>query len=163
MGSVRPATATGNNISRYIREIRTYPMLNAEEERELCRRWRDRQNISAVLQLVGSHLHLIVKIARGCRGYGLPSEDLIGEGYVGLMRAVCRFDPDHGARFATYAVWWVRAAMQAYILHNWSLVKMGTTSSQRNLFFNLRRIRGELKEFEDGALKSEHVSAIATS
>ncbi len=92
MGSGRSATASGNNISRYIREIRTYPMLSAEEERELCRRWRDRQNISAVLQLVGSHLHLIVKIARGCRGYGLPSEDLIGEGYVGLMRAVCRAD-----------------------------------------------------------------------
>ena len=162
MGSGRPATASGDNISRYIREIRTYPMLSAEEEQELCRRWRDRQDISAVQQLVGSHLRLIVKIARGYRGYGLPSEDLIGEGHVGLMRAVCRFDPDHGVRFATYAVRWVRAAIQAYILHNWSLVKIGSTSSQRKLFFNVRRIRGELQEFEDGTLKSEHVSAIAT-
>jgi RNA polymerase sigma-32 factor len=162
MGSSRPATASGDNISRYIREIRTHPMLSAEEEQELSRRWRDHHDIAAVQQLVGSHLRLIVKIARGYRVYGLPSEDLIGEGHVGLMRAVCRFDPDHGARFATYAVWWVRAAIQAYILHNWSLVKIGTNSSQRKLLFNMRRIRSELQEFEAGTLKSEHVSAIAT-
>jgi RNA polymerase sigma-32 factor len=114
MGSGRPATASGDSISRYIREIRTYPMQSAEEERELCRRWRDHQDISAVQQLVSSHQRLIVEIASGYRGYGL-SEDLIGEGYVGLMRAVCRFDPDHGERFETYAVWWVRAAIQTYI------------------------------------------------
>ena len=162
MGSYRPATANGDIISHYIREIRTYPMLSVDEEQELCWRWRDHHDIEAVHRLVGSHLRLVVKIARGYRGYGLPPEDLIGEGHVGLMRAVCRFDPDRGARFATYAVWWVRAAIQAYILHNWSLVKIGTTSSQRKLFFNLRRIRSELREFEDGTLKSEHVSAIAT-
>jgi RNA polymerase sigma-32 factor len=160
MRSGRPAS--GSNISRYIREVRTYPMLSAEEERELCCRWRDHRDISAVQQLVGSHLRLVVKIARGYRGYGLPLEDLIGEGHVGLMRAVCRFDADLGARFATYAVWWVRAAIQAYILYNWSLVKIGSTSSQRKLFFNLRRIRGELQEFEDGKLKTEHVGSIAT-
>ena len=162
MGSSRPATTSGDSISQYINEIRAYPMLSVEEEQELCCRWRDHHDISAVHQLVGSHLRLVFKIARDYRGYGLPPEDLIGEGHVGLMRAVCRFDPDHGARFATYAVWWIRAAIQAYILHNWSLVKIGTTSSQRKLFFNLRRIRGELQEFEEGTLKSEHVSAIAT-
>jgi RNA polymerase sigma-32 factor len=162
MGFSRPTTARGDSVSRYISEIRTYPMLSEEEEQELCCRWRDHHDVGAVHQLVGSHLRLVVKIARGHRGYGLPPEDLIGEGHVGLMRAVCRFDPDRGARFATYAVWWVRAAIQEYILHNWSLVKIGTTSSQRKLFFNLRRIRGELQEFEDGTLKSEHVSTIAT-
>lgn len=162
MGSGPPAIANGDNISRYIRAIQTYPMLSVDNEQELCCRWRDRHDIAAVHQLVGSHLRLVVKIARGYRGYGLPPEDLIGEGHVGLMRAVCRFDPDRGARFSTYAVCWVRAAIQQYILHNWSLVKMGTTSSQRKLFFNLRRIRSELREFEDGTLKSEHVTAIAT-
>jgi RNA polymerase sigma-32 factor len=162
MGTSRSATTSGDSMSRYIREIRTYPMLSAEVEQELGRRWRDHHDNSAAHQLVGSHLRLVVKIARGYRGYGLASEDLIGEGHVGLMRAVCRFDPDHGARFATYAVWWVRAAIQEYILHNWSLVKIGTTPSQRKLFFNLRRLRGELQEFEDGTMKSEHVSTIAT-
>ena len=156
-----PSASTGDNLSRHIREIRKYPMLSAEAEDALCRRWSDHHDISAAHQLVGSHLRLVVKIARGYRGYGLPSEELISEGHVGLMRAVCRFDPDRGARFATYAIWWVRAAIQEYILHNWSLVKLGTTGSQKKLFFNLRRMRIQLRGFDDSVLKSEHVSIIA--
>jgi RNA polymerase sigma-32 factor len=136
-------------------------MLSVDVEQALCRRWRDHHDSSAAQQLVSSHLRLVVKIALGYRGYGLPSEELVGEGQVGLMRAVCRFDPDRGVRFATYAIWWVRAAVQEYILRNWSLVKMGTTASQKKLFFNLRRLRGQLQEIDDGVLKSEHVSRIA--
>jgi len=152
---------TGDNLPRYIREVHKFPMLSAEVEQDLCNRWREHHDISAAHQLVGSHLRLVVKIALGYRGYGLPSEELIGEGHVGLMRAVCRFDPDRGVRFATYAIWWVRAAIQEYVLRNWSLVKMGTTASQKKLFFNLRRMRGHLREFDDGSLKPEHVSRIA--
>jgi RNA polymerase sigma-32 factor len=151
----------GHNLSRYILQTRKFPMLDAEVEQALCRRWRDDNDISAAHQLVGSHLRLVVKIAMGYRGYGLASEELIGEGQVGLMRAVSRFDPDRGVRFSTYAIWWVRAAIQEYILRNWSLVKMGTTSSQKKLFFNLRRMRGYSPEFDDGTMKPEHVSRIA--
>ena len=152
---------TGHNLSHYIRQTHKFPMLDAEVEQALCHRWRDDGDISAAHQLVRSHLRLVVKIAMGYRGYGLPSEELIGEGQVGLMRAVGRFDPDRGVRFSTYAIWWVRASIQEYILRNWSLVKMGTTSSQKKLFFNLRRIRGHSLEYDDGALKPEHVSRIA--
>jgi len=152
---------TSDHLSRYIREVHKFPMLSSEVEQELCRRWRDHHDSSAAQQLVSSHLRLVVKIAMGYRGYGLPSEELIGEGHVGLMRAVCRFDVDRGVRFATYAIWWVRAAIQEFILRNWSLVKMGTTASQKKLFFNLRRMRGQLREFDDGTLKPEHVSRIA--
>jgi len=123
-----------------MRDVCRLPLLSADTEHSLCRRWIDHHDIAAAHQLAGSHLCLVVKIALGYRGYGLPVEELIGEGYVGLMRAVCRFDPGRGARFATYAVWWVRAAVQQYILHNWSLAKMGATTSQKKLFFNLRRI-----------------------
>jgi len=159
----QPSVKTGDHLSRYIRAIHEFPMLSADVEQALCRRWRDHHDISAAHQLVGSHLRLVVRIAMGYRGYGLPTEELVGEGHVGLMRAVCRFDPDRGVRFATYAIWWVRAAVQEYILRNWSLVKMGTTASQKKLFFNLRRMRGQLWEFNDGTLKSEHISRIANT
>lgn len=161
MESHRVATNTGGNLSWYIHEIRKFPMLGAELEQALCIRWRDNHDISAAHQLAGSHLRLVVRIVKGYRGYGLPSEELIGEGHVGLMRAICRFDPDRGVRFATYAIWWVRAAIQEYILHNWSMVKLGTTVAQKRLFFNLRRMRGQLKEFDDGTMKTENVTTIA--
>jgi RNA polymerase sigma-32 factor len=152
---------SGDGLSRYVHRIRAFPILSPEAEQDLCRRWCDRYDISAADQLVGSHLRLVVKIARGYRGYGLPIEDLVGEGQVGLMRAICRFDPDRGVRFATYALWWVRAAIQAYVLHNWSLVKIGTTGAQRKLFFNLRRVRRSIQVFDDRALSSQHVTEIA--
>jgi RNA polymerase sigma-32 factor len=150
-----------DGLSRYVHRIRAYPILSPEAEQDLCRRWCDRYDISAADQLVGSHLRLVVKIARGYRNYSLPLEDLISEGQLGLMRAICRFDPDRGVRFATYALWWVRAAIQAYVLHNWSLVKIGTTGAQRKLFFNLRRVRRSIQVFDDRALNSQHVAKIA--
>ena len=159
MGSRR--ASAGEKLSQYMRDIGKFPLLSSETELSLCRRWIDHHDISAAHQLASSHLRLVAKIAMSYRGYGLPFEELIGEAHVGLMRAVCRFDPDRGARFTTYAVWWVRAAIQRYILHNWSLVKMGTTRSQKRLFFNLRRMRSKLREFDDGALKSEQAKRIA--
>jgi len=152
---------TRDDMSRYIQQVRSVPMLTLEDEEELSRRWRDRHDISAAHQLVSSHLRLVIKIARGYRGYGLPSDDLIGEGQLGLMRAVCRFDPDRGARFATYATWWVHAAIREYVLHNWSLVKIGTTGAQKKLFFNLRRARRHLQILDDGALSPENVSHVS--
>ena len=157
----RQLVNAGDNPSRYIREIRKFPMLSAEAEQALCRRWSEHHDISAAHQLAGSHLRLVVATAMRYRGYGLPSEELIGEGHVGLMRAICRFDPDHGARLSTYAIWWIRAAIQEYILHNWSLVKLGTTASQKKLFFNLQRMRNRLQELNNGTLESESVSRIA--
>jgi len=157
----RPSANIGSNLSRYIREVHRFPMLGADVERALCCRWRDYHDSSAAQQLVSSHLRLVVKIAMGYRGYGLPPEELIAEGHVGLMRALCRFDPDYGVRFATYAIWWVRAAVQEFILCNWSLVKMGTTASQKKLFFNLPRMRRQLHGCDDGTLKPEHISRIA--
>jgi RNA polymerase sigma-32 factor len=135
-------------------------MLSVEVERDLCYRWRDRHDISAAHELVRSHLRLIVNTAMSYRSYGLSSEELIGEGHVGIMRAVCRFDPDWGVRFATYAIWWVRAAIQEFILRNWSLVKI-RTASQKRLLFNLRRMRSRSQEFDDSTLKAEHASNIA--
>lgn len=151
-----------DNLERYLREIRGFPMLSAEKEQELARRWRDHQDPEALRQLVGSHLRLAFKIARGYRGYGLPLGDLIAEGNLGLMQAATRFDPDRGFRFATYAVWWVRATIQEYILHNWSLVKIGTTAAQKKLFFNLRALKGRLEELEEGDLSPATVRGIAT-
>jgi RNA polymerase sigma-32 factor len=147
--------------SQYIREINNYPMLDAATEQDLCRRWRDQHDVAAAHRLACSHIRLVVKIAAGYRGYGLASEDLVSEGQVGLMRALCRFDPDHGVRFATYAIWWIRAAMQEFILHNWSMVKLGTTASQKKLFFNLRRVRAQMQVFSEGPLSFEHQLAVA--
>jgi RNA polymerase sigma-32 factor len=136
-------------------------MLSAEEEESLAWRWHDRQDLTAAHRLVTSHLGLVVKIAKGYAGYGLPVADLVSEGNVGLMLAVRRFDPDRGVRLSTYSMWWIRAAIQDYILHSWSLVKIGTTAAQKKLFFNLRRLKGQLKAFDDGDLKAEQVTEIA--
>jgi RNA polymerase sigma-32 factor len=151
----------GDNLSRYIREIHTFPVLSAEIEQALCHRWRDRHDISAAHQLIGSHLRLVVKIARGYRGYGLPSEDLIAEGQLGLMRALRRFDPDRGVRFSTCAILWIRAAIRDYILDNWSLVRIGKGAVQKKLFFNLRRTRQQMQISDDRVLTAEHVNSIA--
>jgi RNA polymerase sigma-32 factor len=153
--------APEGNLSRYLQEIRKFPMLSPEEELSLSKRWRDHEDMEAAHKLVTSHLRLVAKIAMGYRGYGLPVGELISEGNVGMMQAVKRFDPDRGFRLATYAMWWIRAAIQEYILHSWSLVKMGTTAAQKKLFFNLRRLKGQMQAIEDGDLKPEHVARIA--
>ena len=155
--------APEGNLSRYLQEIRKFPMLTPEEELDLSRRWRDHEDLEAAHKLVTSHLRLVAKIAMGYRGYGLPVGELISEGNVGMMQAVKRFDPERGFRLATYAMWWIRAAIQEYILHSWSLVKMGTTAAQKKLFFNLRRLKGQMQAIEDGDLKPEHLSKIATT
>ncbi|CDG38972.1 MULTISPECIES: RNA polymerase sigma factor RpoH [Asaia] len=152
-----------NNLTRYLQEIRKFPILSPQEEVELARRWRDKEDDAAAHKLVTSHLRLVAKIAMGYRGYGLPLNELISEGNIGMMQAVKRFDPDRGFRLATYAMWWIRAAMQEYILHSWSLVKMGTTASQKKLFFNLRRLKGQMQAIDDGDLKPEQVDKIATT
>ena len=153
--------APEGNLSRYLQEIRKFPMLTPDEELSLAHRWRDAQDMEAAHKLVTSHLRLVVKIAMGYRGYGLPVGELIGEGNVGMMQAVKRFDPDRGFRLATYAMWWIRAAIQEYILHSWSLVKMGTTAAQKKLFFNLRRLKGQMQAIDDGDLQPEQVAKIA--
>ncbi|WP_211257465.1 RNA polymerase sigma factor RpoH [Muricoccus aerilatus] len=153
--------APEGNLSRYLQEIRKFPMLAPEEELNLAKRWRDNQDENAAHKLVTSHLRLVAKIAMGYRGYGLPVGELISEGNVGMMQAVKRFDPDRGFRLATYAMWWIRAAIQEYILHSWSLVKMGTTAAQKKLFFNLRRLKGQMAALEEGDLKPEQVEKIA--
>jgi len=153
--------APEGNLSRYLQDIRKFPMLRPEEELELARRWRDTEDEQAAHRLVTSHLRLVAKIAMGYRGYGLPVGELISEGNVGMMQAVKRFDPDRGFRLATYAMWWIRAAIQEYILHSWSLVKMGTTAAQKKLFFNLRRLKGQMAAFEEGDLQPEQVAKIA--
>ncbi|WP_122049104.1 RNA polymerase sigma factor RpoH [Asaia bogorensis] len=152
-----------NNLTRYLQEIRKFPILSPQEEVELARRWRDKEDDAAAHKLVTSHLRLVAKIAMGYRGYGLPLNELISEGNIGMMQAVKRFDPNRGFRLATYAMWWIRAAMQEYILHSWSLVKMGTTASQKKLFFNLRRLKGQMQAIDDGDLKPEQVDKIATT
>ncbi len=161
MVSAVSSMAPEGNLSRYLQEIRKYPMLTPEEELELSRRWRDNEDMEAAHKLVTSHLRLVAKIAMGYRGYGLPLGELISEGNVGMMQAVKRFDPDRGFRLATYAMWWIRAAIQEYILHSWSLVKMGTTAAQKKLFFNLRRLKGQMQAIDDGDLKPEQVAHIA--
>src|SRR5579875_2146831 len=154
--------APEGSLSRYLQEIRKFPMLTPEEELELSKRWRDTEDMAAAHKLVTSHLRLVAKIAMGYRGYGLPVGELISEGNVGMMQAVKRFDPDRGFRLATYAMWWIRAAIQEYILHSWSLVKMGTTAAQKKLFFNLRRLKGQMQAIDEGDLNPEQVSAVAT-
>ena len=153
--------APEGNLSRYLQEMRKFPMLAPEEELALSKRWRDEEDVAAADKLVTSHLRLVAKIAMGYRGYGLPVGELISEGNVGMMQAVKRFDPDRGFRLATYAMWWIRAAIQEYILHSWSLVKMGTTAAQKKLFFNLRRLKGQMQAIEDGDLQPEQVAKIA--
>ena len=153
---------TDSILVRLVDEAKRFPMLSPEREQLLSRAWRDKQDRQALTQLVGSHLRLVVKIARGFAGYGLPLADLVAEGNVGLMQAAEKFDPDRGFRFATYAMWWIRAAIQEYILHSWSLVKMGTTAAQKKLFFNLRKLKGQMAELEQGDLSPEAVTKIAT-
>ncbi|QHC34558.1 RNA polymerase sigma factor RpoH [Komagataeibacter xylinus] len=152
-----------NNLSKYLRDIRKFPMLSPEEELRLSHRWKDKGDTEAAHKLVTSHLRLVAKIAMGYRGYGLPVGELISEGNIGMMQAVRRFDPDRGFRLATYAMWWIRAAIQEYILHSWSLVKIGTTAAQKKLFFNLRRLKGQMQAIDDGDLQPEQVNKIAQS
>ena len=157
-----PSLVSDSNLARYLAEIRQFPMLEQSEEFMLAKRWQEHQDTEAAHKMVTSHLRLVAKIAMGYRGYGLPMSEVISEGNVGLMQAVKRFDPDKGFRLATYAMWWIRAAIQEYILHSWSLVKIGTTAAQKKLFFNLRRVKGQLKALEEGDLRPETVKEIAT-
>jgi RNA polymerase sigma-32 factor len=158
-----PTLAGGSlGLSRYLEEIRKFPMLAPDEEFMLAKRWQEHEDSDAAEKLVTSHLRLVARIAMGYRGYGLPIGEVISEGNVGLMQAVKRFDPDKGFRLATYAMWWIRASIQEYILRSWSLVKMGTTAAQKKLFFNLRRAKSQLQALDDGDLKPEHVKKIAT-
>jgi RNA polymerase sigma-32 factor len=157
-----PVISSEGNLSRYLQEIRKFPMLEPEQEFMLAKRWREKEDSEAAHRLVTSHLRLVAKIAMGYRGYGLPLSELISEGNVGMMQAVKRFDPDRGFRLATYAMWWIRAAIQEYILHSWSLVKMGTTAAQKKLFFNLRKLKGQMQAIDEGDLSPEHVTQIAT-
>src|SRR3984957_375230 len=156
-----PSISSEGNLSRYLQEIRKFPMLEPETEFMLAKRWTEHEDPAAAQSLVTSHLRLVAKIAMGYRGYGLPLSELISEGNVGMMQAVKRFDPDRGFRLATYAMWWVRASIQEYILHSWSLVKIGTTAAQKKLFFNLRRLKGQIQAIEEGDLTPEHVAKIA--
>ncbi len=156
-----PSISAEGNLSRYLQEIRKFPMLAPEEEYMLAKRWREHEDPDAARRLVTSHLRLVAKIAMGYRGYGLPLSELISEGNVGMMQAVKRFDPDRGFRLATYAMWWIRASIQEYILHSWSLVKIGTTAAQKKLFFNLRRLKGQLQAIDEGDLSPENVRKIA--
>ena len=155
-----PALGEGG-LSRYLAEIRKFPLLEPKEEYMLAKRWREHEDTEAAHKLVTSHLRLVAKIAMGYRGYGLPINEVIAEGNIGLMQAVKRFEPERGFRLATYAMWWIRAAIQEYILRSWSLVKIGTTAAQKKLFFNLRRAKGHISALEEGDLRPEHVSEIA--
>jgi RNA polymerase sigma-32 factor len=149
------------SLSILMREANSFPTLTVEREQELAHNWHRTGNSAAIRELVGSHIKLVIKVARGLAGYGLPLADLVAEGNVGLMRAAARFDPDRGFRFSTYAIWWVRAAMQEYVLQSWSLVKIGTTATQKKLFFNLRRLKVQLHELDNANLSEHAVSAIA--
>jgi len=155
-------TIADGGLSRYLDEIRRFPMLRPEQEFMLAKQWREHGDRNAAEQLVTSHLRLVAKIAMGYRGYGLPIGEVMSEGNVGLMQAVKRFEPDKGFRLATYAMWWIRASIQEYILRSWSLVKMGTTASQKKLFFNLRKAKSQISALEEGDLKPDHLSSIAT-
>ena len=157
-----PTVVSESNLSRYLQEIRKFPMLEPDQEYMLAKAWREHGEVDAAHKLVTSHLRLVAKIAMGYRGYGLPLNELISEGNVGMMQAVKRFEPERGFRLATYAMWWIRAAIQEYILHSWSLVKMGTTAAQKKLFFNLRKLKNQIKAVEEGDLTPEHVTKIAT-
>jgi RNA polymerase sigma-32 factor len=157
-----PSVAASGGLTRYLEEIRRFPMLEPQEEYMLAKRWQEHEDAEAAQRLVTSHLRLVARIAMGYRGYGLPIGEVISEGNVGLMQAVKRFDPEKGFRLATYAMWWIKAAIQEYILRSWSLVKMGTTAAQKKLFFNLRKLKGQMQALEDGDLHPDQVKAIAT-
>lgn len=157
-----PAPSPEGGLNRYMQEIRKFPMLEPEQEYMLAKRWVDHEDTDAAHQMVTSHLRLAAKIAMGYRGYGLPQAEVISEANVGLMQAVKRFDPEKGFRLATYAMWWIRASIQEYILRSWSLVKLGTTSAQKKLFFNLRKAKNRIGALEDGDLRPENVKRIAT-
>ncbi len=163
MASLPIVPTEGTGLARYLDEIRRFPMLEQGEEYMLAKSWREHDDVKAAHKLVTSHLRLVAKIAMGYRGYGLPMNEIISEGNVGLMQAVKRFDPDRGFRLATYAMWWIRAAIQEYILHSWSLVKLGTTAAQKKLFFNLRRLKSQMQAIEEGDLSPEAVKQIATT
>ena len=157
-----PALGGEQSLNRYLAEIKKFPILQPEQEYMLAKRFAEHGDTDAAAQLVTSHLRLVAKIAMGYRGYGLPTSELISEGNIGLMQGVKKFEPDRGFRLATYAMWWIRASIQEYILRSWSLVKMGTTAAQKKLFFNLRRMKSKLDAFEDGDLRPEDVTKIAT-
>ena len=156
-----PAAGGEAGLNRYLAEIKKFPILAPEEEYMLAKRWTEHQDTDAAAKLVNSHLRLVAKIAMGYRGYGLPVSELISEGNIGLMQGVKKFEPERGFRLATYAMWWIRASIQEFILRSWSLVKMGTTAAQKKLFFNLRRMKNQLDAFEDGDLKPADVAKIA--
>jgi RNA polymerase sigma-32 factor len=162
MAAALPILSGEAGLSRYLNEIRRFPMLAPEEEYMLAKRWREHEDLDAAHRLVTSHLRLVAKIAMGYRGYGLPIGEVMSEGNVGLMQAVKRFEPDKGFRLATYAMWWIRASIQEYILRSWSLVKMGTTASQKKLFFNLRKAKSQISALDDGDLRPDQVATIAT-
>ena len=157
-----PALGGEQSLNRYLSEIKKFPLLTAEQEYMLAKRYQEHEDPEAAAQLVTSHLRLVAKIAMGYRGYGLPVSDLISEGNVGLMQGVKKFEPDRGFRLATYAMWWIKASMQEFILRSWSLVKMGTTAAQKKLFFNLRRMKKEIEAYEDSDLHPDDVTKIAT-
>jgi RNA polymerase sigma-32 factor len=159
--SALPALTGEGSLAYYLREIRRFPVLDPNEEFILAKAWREHGDLSAAHKLVTSHLRLVAKIAMGYRGYGLPLSELISEGNVGMMQAVKRFDPDRGFRLATYAMWWIRAAIQEYVLRSWSLVKIGTTAAQKKLFFNLRRLKNDMRAIDQGDLSPEQVTRIA--
>ena len=161
-GSIPVFQSGDNGLTRYLEEIRRFPMLEPQQEYMLAKRYQEHDDRDAAQQLVTSHLRLVAKIAMGYRGYGLPIGEVISEGNVGLMQAVKRFDPERGFRLATYAMWWIKASIQEYILRSWSLVKMGTTANQKRLFFNLRRMKGQIQALDEGDLKPEQVKEIAT-
>jgi RNA polymerase sigma-32 factor len=158
-----PSVAASGGLARYLEEIRRFPMLEPQQEYMLAKRWQEHEDAAAAQKLVTSHLRLVARIAMGYRGYGLPIGEVISEGNVGLMQAVKRFDPEKGFRLATYAMWWIRAAIQEYILRSWSLVKMGTTASQKKLFFNLRKAKSQLQALEEVDLRPDQVALIATN
>jgi len=161
MAAALPMISGESGLARYLNQIRRFPMLEPQEEYMLAKRWREHEDPDAAHKLVTSHLRLVAKIAMGYRGYGLPISEVVSEGNVGLMQAVKRFEPDKGFRLATYAMWWIRASIQEYILRSWSLVKMGTTASQKKLFFNLRRAKSQISALEDGDMRPDQVKAIA--
>ena len=156
-----PAIDVDGSLSSYLTQIKKFPMLSAEEEYMLARRWRDRSDLKAAQKLITSHLRLVAKIAMSYRGYGLPVNELVSEGSIGLMQAVKKFQPEKGFRLATYAMWWIKASIQEYVLRSWSLVKMGTTTAQKKLFFNLKKIKNQISSNSSGDLKIEHVNEIS--